>query len=76
MLDTDIHENAVLHFGLLIVKIHYKNGENYTVTLRKLRKQFSVHNYPSQIMIKYLINKFEHMYFFKKKQVKRANVNI
>lgn len=50
---------------LLIVKTHYKNGENFTVTIRKIRDHFGVHKRPSRPTIENLIKKFERTFSLK-----------
>lgn len=50
---------------LLIVKTHYKHGENFTVTIRKLRDHFGVHNRPSRSAVENLIKKFERTFSLK-----------
>ena len=42
-----------------IVKIHYKNGENFAVTVRKTKALFCRHEAPSQPTIVKLVEKFE-----------------
>lgn len=44
---------------LIIVKILYEDGKHFTVTLRKLRNQFSMHNQPSCVLLISLNKKFE-----------------
>lgn len=42
-----------------IIKIHYKNSENFAETVRKTRTIFGHHNAPSRNTVVNLINKFE-----------------
>lgn len=44
-----------------IVKIHYKNGENFSKTVRKVRASFGRYDAPARSTIVDLINKFEHL---------------
>jgi len=44
---------------VLIVKIHYQNGEHYVVTVRKLHTILGHHNAPNESTIRRLIRKFE-----------------
>lgn len=50
---------------LLIVNTHYRNGENFTMTMRRLCEHFGVHNRPSRPAIEHLINKFERTFALK-----------
>jgi hypothetical protein len=44
---------------VIIVKTHYKYGESYAVTVRKLRGIFGRRNAPYQSTVKRMIKKFE-----------------
>lgn len=44
---------------LIIVKTHYKNGENYAETVRRLRAIFGRNNAPNESTVRRLIKKFE-----------------
>lgn len=44
---------------ILIVKIYYQNGENFTVSLRKIRAVFPRNRAPSETAVRNLIAEFE-----------------
>lgn len=50
---------------LFILKTHYKTGECFAETMRKLRTHFGRHNVPPRSTVKELIKKFEHTYSLK-----------
>ncbi|CAK9810854.1 Transposable element Tc3 transposase [Anthophora plagiata] len=52
-------ENYTIEQRIEIVKIHYKNGENFATTVRKIRMSFGHHNAPSRNTVINLIKKFE-----------------
>ena len=41
-------ENYTIEHRIEIVKIHYKYGENFATTVRKVRTSFGHHNAPSR----------------------------
>lgn len=44
---------------LIIVKTHYKSGESFAETVRRLRAIFGRNNAPNESTVRRLINKFE-----------------
>lgn len=52
-------ERYTVEQRIFIVKTHYKNGENFTQTIRRLREHFGRHNRPSRTGVQNLIKKFE-----------------
>lgn len=52
-------ERYTLEQRILIVKIYYQNGENFTVSLRKIRAAFPRNQAPSETAVRNLIAKFE-----------------
>ena len=52
-------ENYTIEHRMEIVKIHYKYGENFATTVRKVRTSFGHHSAPSRNTVINLIKKFE-----------------
>jgi len=52
-------EKYTIEQRIEIVKIHYKYGENFAETVRKVRTSFGHHNAPSRNAVVNLIKKFE-----------------
>jgi len=52
-------ENYTIEQRIEIVKIHYKYGEHFAETVRKVRTSFGHHNAPSRNTVVNLIEKFE-----------------